>query len=301
VVARVKANGMRIALDSAEGDVSFYSHAHLDHTKGIRRAKSILSSRETAHLLGISSFSEGCRWVKLFNAGHVVGARQALIESDGGAVVYTGDFNAKDSLLTKGGEFLEGDILLIDATYAFPGLRFPEPFEVYEEIAKWVKAHRDRPIVFRTYLSGKPQELIRLINEYLGEAPLVGGKILPYSHRYRELGVKLDYQPLEGPLKEGDIAILPRRFPLQAVSSPYIVETTGWAYLYRLKAHRAFPLSDHSDFYDILAYIEESGAKEVYLLHARKGVARLIERHLRYRVRALSKGLEHRQSTLGRL
>ncbi len=281
MVAIVKANGSRIALDSANGDISFYSHSHFDHTKGLRKAKEIVASRETAKLLSIPSFRESHPLLKLYNAGHIVGARQALIEADGKAIIYTGDFNAKDSLLTKGGEFLEGDILLIDATYAFPGLRFPQPFEVYEEIAKWVRQHRDKPIIFKTYLSGKPQELIRLFNEYLGEAPLVGGKILEFSLKYKALGIKLDFEPLQGPVKPGEIAIVPRRFQISATTSPLLAETTGWAYLYKLRVHRAFPLSDHSDFFDILSYIQHSGAKEVYLLHARKGVAKAIARHLR--------------------
>jgi len=280
VVALLRTPNGSVGLDTGRGDVSFFSHSHRDHLRGLGRAKVVVASRETAHILGIRA-EESHRAVRLFNAGHIVGARQAVVEVDGGVVVYTGDFNAKDSILTKGGEMLEGDVLLIDATFSYPRLRFPDPFEVYDEIARWVRQHRHRPIVFRTYLSGKPQELIRVVNEYLGEAPYVGGEILTYSQRYSSIGVKLDYQPLPPLLKPGDIAILPRRYPVAASTSPFLVETTGWAYLRRLRAHRAFPLSDHSDFYDILAYIEASGAKEVYLLHGRRGMARHLERELR--------------------
>jgi Cft2 family RNA processing exonuclease len=131
------------------------------------------------------------------------------------------------------------------------------------------------------YSTGKAQELVKFINEYLGETPIVGGKAAEVCAAYVRAGVKLQWlapdsaeaqEAMRGaflsvmpphqltPLLAGRLAAVHRRKVLSAFA-------TGWALVRQLPSHAAFPLSDHADFGELLQYAKESGAKRVILAH----------------------------------
>lgn len=58
--------------------------------------------------------------LKLLNAGHIPGSAQVLLEADGKRVLFTGDFNTRDTKLISGAEqnYGELDVLIIESTYA---------------------------------------------------------------------------------------------------------------------------------------------------------------------------------------
>lgn len=57
---------------------------------------------------------------QLFNAGHIPGSAQILIEAEGKRLLYTGDFNTEDTMLLKGAkmEHKDLDAVIIESTYA---------------------------------------------------------------------------------------------------------------------------------------------------------------------------------------
>ncbi|PVX26726.1 MAG: MBL fold metallo-hydrolase [Candidatus Bathyarchaeum sp.] len=57
---------------------------------------------------------------QLLNSGHLPGGAQALIETDGKRMVYTGDYNATDTQLLSGADqdYGELDAIIIESTYA---------------------------------------------------------------------------------------------------------------------------------------------------------------------------------------
>jgi len=57
---------------------------------------------------------------QLFNAGHIPGSAQVLIEAEGKRLLYTGDFNTQDTRLLKGAEmeYKDLDAVIIESTYA---------------------------------------------------------------------------------------------------------------------------------------------------------------------------------------
>jgi putative mRNA 3-end processing factor len=280
--------GTGISLDGCGRINCFVSHAHSDHVAALRAdGKRILASDETLALAGYrgASTAFSCDGVKLklLNSGHILGSRQLRAELDGESFVYTGDFKLQDSLTTKGAEVEKCDVLLIESTYGSPEMVFPERDFVYSCMARWVKSNLDRGaiVVLGGYSIGKAQELIKFANDYLNIAPMVESNIERACGVYGEFGVKLDRIPVktdeaEGIMEGSFLAIttpnaanrefcgklenLYRRKVVCAVAS-------GWALRYAYSADRAFPLSDHADFNQLVEYVERSSPKRVYCTH----------------------------------
>lgn len=278
--------GMQIGLDNGQGDLSFISHAHSDHLSGANKNKRLIASEETLALAELKVKSELPQNVKLLDSGHILGAKQLFVEEDGKCMVYTGDLRTKDSLLFKGAEVNECDSAILDATYADPFYNFPPYFEVYDEIARWVKKNQNSNLIIGCYDLGKSQEIIRILNEYLGITPIVNEKTGRFSAVYEKFGVKLNRiavgsEEAKIEMRKGFVALVSmrhaKRYFARRLADAFERETlcavaTGWSLRYRYDVDKAFPLSDHADFQDIKRYIEQTGAKEVEF-HSGDGTA----------------------------
>ncbi len=280
----------RIVLDGKkEEGINVISHAHKDHLGRIKKA---VATRETAILAGLEGYKERLVLddleIRLVNAGHILGSSQVEI-LDGYHIAYTGDIRLKDSLLFKGGEILNPDILIIESTFGLPSFSFPDPEEIYDEISRWVKANLSagRNVLLGGYSLGKAQELTRLVNE-IGETPIVVNEIWKNNEIYSEMGVNVGEYLLAGTRESKEESRDPSVFlvPMKMVSwetkqlmnvsygRPTVVGiATGWARVFSFKSKgvdRAFPLSDHADFNDLIRYARESGAKRIYTVHGYK-------------------------------
>ena len=218
-------------------------------------------------------------YTKLADAGHILGARQIIVESDGKKSVYTGDLCLRENLITKGAEIVSCDRLIIEATYADPHYTFPPYRDVCDAMARWIVYHYNRGVnvLLGGYELGKSQELIRLVNEYCHVTPVVTEKMESFCEVYERFGVKLDRicigsNEAEEVMKKQFIAIVPmrhaKRYFAHRLGEAFNRETvvsiaTGWAMHYGFNVDQAFPLSDHADHTDLKEYIEQSGAKEV--------------------------------------
>lgn len=303
----------QITLDHA-GDCAFVSHAHSDHAL-VARAPSIIASRETVDLMHArgykvaSDVQHGHYNAKLLNAGHVLGARQFYAETDEGTFAYTGDFRMSDSFCVKGADVPQCDTLFMEATFGSPEFVFPSRAETAEEISKWVLAEREKGIVvLGGYSLGKAQELIKILNDYTGITPVVEDTIARVNEVYRKYGVNLDYllaSSDEG-LRELDknfVAVVPMNkvnnnfaFQLSRAYSRRVASAvaTGWAATERFANAKAFCLSDHSDYPELLQFVERSGAKKIVTHY---GHAKRLARDLR--AKGLNaRALEDRQKLL---
>ncbi len=268
-------------MDNTKGDISFISHAHSDHVKK-KVINKVIASKETLHISGIVGKKVSLKEVKLFDAGHVVGARQISISLDGQRVGYTGDMRLKRGIFNEKAEIMDVDELYIDGTYADPAFRFKDPFEVYDDILKWVNSNNDKIIIFGAYPIGKTQELVKVFNEG-GITPVLHAKNYEYTKKYIELGISLDAikggsEEASDAMRDGAVLIVPnnaltykikRGLSIVYGKEVLFAKATGWALKYRFNVDKAFPLSDHSDFYDIVDYIELSNAKKVHVMFTR--------------------------------
>lgn len=289
-----------VALDCAnkEADVAFFSHAHSDHACSAGKASTALATRATLDLIeargqclplqASDSVSFDDLKLEMENSGHVLGSAQLFAQWDGTSFAYTGDFKLSDSLTCKAARPLQAENILMEATYGSSEYVFPAREEVHDSIAKWTKSHfhKGEIAVLGGYSLGKAQEIVKLLNEHAGIAPIVNENIARLCAVYRKHGVKLDFVPSKS--SEGEQA-LARGKKFVAVLSHHEVTpelafrlrelhgrrvacslATGWALRggrFENDYFKSFCLSDHADFNELVRYAEQSEAKNIFTTH----------------------------------
>ncbi len=268
---------------------AFVSHAHSDH---IAPHREIVTTRVTASLMRLrmdgkrheTILAYGQPWtaefgceMKLFPAGHIFGSAMLHATTEHGSLLYTGDFKLRPSLAAEPCLAPRADVLIMETTFGLPRYVFPPREEIERGIVDFCRqalADKVAPVL-SAYSLGKTQELLQII----------GGAGLPvmlHAHghrmtkRYTELGMKLPpYALLNEHSYAGHVIIAP---PLEANQAPLTwihpkrtAVATGWALdsgaIYRHHCDAAFPLSDHADFPDLLALVDQVQPKLVYTLH----------------------------------
>lgn len=281
---------------------SFVSHAHFDH---VATHREILCSAGTARLMQARLPGErreiilpyeqphelipGCT-VRLYPAGHIFGSAQFHATSDEGTLLYTGDFKLRQGFSAERCATPRADTLIMETTFGLPRYVFPPTEQVLAEIMAFCQQalHEDAiPILFG-YSLGKSQELLQA----LGHAGLPA-MLHPQTHRltkvYEELGMAFPPYALFDPATAGGHVLL---CPPQSVTWTALRKLehrrtamiTGWALdpgaKYRYQCDAAFPLSDHADYPDLLAFVERVQPARVFTLH---GFAQEFARTLRDR------------------
>lgn len=287
----VKFNELRIALDESAPDgrrssnmLAYISHAHTDHTAALGGPAKIFCSNETASLIGLGAKDrvEIPDGITLHNAGHMLGSRQIMLDTEShGRLVYTGDFKMRDGLTVRGAPVLQCDTLIAECTYGRPDVSFPDAQGVYSDMERWMKQNRENIVLWGAYASGKGQEVVKFLNDYCGIAPVVGGKMAGMCAEYSKAGMKLDFLEsgsgeAQEAMRGNFVSVLPPHHTgahlAHMLASAHrrrvkVALTTGWALTRALSCDRAFPLSDHADFAQLLEYCQQSGAKEVFVAH----------------------------------
>ena len=283
------------------------SHAHSDHVR--RHDVEVLSTPETADLFPYQLKSVPVKYnkkhefdgmsIKQKNANHILGSSQFEITTDEQRIVYTGDFRLNESFLFGKCDVPECDTLIIESTYGMPHFKFPEMNKVREDVEKWVKinSRQGKNLVFGSYSLGKSQEIISILNE-MGIVPVVHPKIAEFSRIYNKHGHSLAF--LESGTEDGNktlsnrfAAVMPQNLidssflsSMQGVTGCKIAAAllTGWGTLYNFSSRgieKVFIMSDHADFYQIMNYIKQSKAKEVFTVH---GYQKELAKHIQARV-----------------
>jgi len=269
-------NGLRIGLDHPNGDFSFLSHAHSDHTAGIKKQKNIIASRETLALAGIDQESFTHPLARMIDAGHILGSRQLVIEADGEKTIYTGDISLKPNIFGWSAKIEQCERLIMEATYGDPAYHFPPISEVHQGIERFVKNNDSSNIIIGAYSLGKTQEVVKILNE-AGVVPIVTEEAEFFCSVYESFGIPLERivvgsEEAEEAMSKRFVAIVPmgkaKRYFASRLAAAFNRKTlcaaaTGWALNFRFDTDAAFPLSDHADFDDLVRYVEESGAKQV--------------------------------------
>lgn len=283
----LKAGDYSLALDTHDpnADVNFVSHAHSDHTSGLRKGKRVLSSDATRELIEIRKKTtllplEAPSCVKLLNSGHMLGSKQLHIkyEEQGCSVLYSGDYQMQESPAAESIETTEADILILDSTYPYPNIEFEDRNETITTIQKYTLAKIDSGVtIFGAYTMGKAQELIKILNE-AGMAPFVSSKIAAFSEVYKKHNISLDYLTYND---DSEMTELARKVSVGVVDINKLDEikgtisnganrrvftavATGFAKMFKFNTDVQFTLSDHADFKQATEYIDLCNPKIIY-------------------------------------
>ncbi len=278
---QLQCQGFTLGLDHPAGDFSFLSHAHKDHSAGMQRQKRIIASQETLAIVGLEKSAcvppDGVK-LRMPDAGHMLGSRQLLLEQDGKVTIYTGDISLKENVFGQKAEIPSCDRLIMEATYGSdPVYRFPSHESVYEEISSFIRSNDSSNVLLGCYEIGKAQEMVRILNERCGIAPVVNETTEEICAVYERFGLKLDRleigrEEAEEVMNRRFVAVVPmrhaKRYFARKLADAFGKKTlcaavTGWALTMRFDADAAFPLSDHADFHELREYISRSGAKEI--------------------------------------
>lgn len=282
---------------------SFVSHAHFDHvadhqvflcsegTSRLTRARLPGERRElvlpfdTPHAL-----SPECT-VRLYPAGHIFGSAQ-LHATHGahGTLLYTGDFKLRPGLSAETCATPQADVLIMETTFGLPRYVFPPTEQVVAEIVGFCQQalHDDAVPVLFGYSLGKSQEVLQALGR--AQLPVM---LHPEVHRltqvYEGLGMSFPPYRLFDPFEcAGHVVLCPPQTAgssfLRKIEHRRTAMITGWAMdpgaRFRYQTDHAFPLSDHADFADLLAFVERVRPRQVWTLH---GFAREFAQTLRER------------------
>ncbi len=275
------------------------THGHADHARAghgavlataetlrimaTRYGENFTTTRQTA-TLG-EQMTIGGTAVSFHPAGHVLGSAQIRVERNGLTIVASGDYKRRADPTCLPFEVVRCNVFITEATFGLPVFRHPEP---EAEIAKLIRSAAqfpERAHLVGAYSLGKAQRVIRMLRDAGYDRTIyLHGAMERLCALYEEEGVALG--PLEQATvatgKKGDFAgaiiICPpseiaerwaRRFP-----DPVACFASGWMRI-RQRAKQAnvelpLILSDHGDWDELIATIQDTGASEVWVTHGRE-------------------------------
>jgi putative mRNA 3-end processing factor len=216
-------------------------------------------------------------------AGHVLGSAQIVLEHAGERIVVTGDYKRRADPTCPPFSPTRCDVFVTEATFGLPVFRHPP---VEQEIARLLAAREDNPqrcILVGAYALGKAQRLIAELRRAGYTEPIyLHGAMERMCRLYEQHGVSLGELRLVGDAAkaalEGQIVLCPpgalndrwsRRLP-----DPLTAMASGWMRVRQRARQRQVELplviSDHADWDELTATIEEVAPQETWITHGRE-------------------------------
>jgi putative mRNA 3-end processing factor len=221
--------------------------------------------------------------VSLAPAGHVLGSAQIVVRWKGLTIVVSGDYKRRSDPTCRPFEPVACDVFVTEATFGLPVFRHPPDSEEIGKLLHSVAQFPARSHIVGAYALGKAQRLICLLRRAGWDRPIyVHGALDRLNALYDAFGV--DLGPLAPATTQeraefaGSIIVAPpsalttpwaRRFP-----DPVGAFASGWMRI-RARARQQgveLPLiiSDHADWDELTATIDELRPAEVWITHGRE-------------------------------
>ncbi len=304
----VPAAGLHLDARWAPGTV-FVSHAHSDHCSGAERiactpeTAALHSARHGPRDTTVIPFETPTRMgnaeIVLHSAAHCLGAAMLEVRTDGGTLVYTGDYKLRPNPFAPASSIPRCDELVMECTFGEPRYAFPPDDVLVQQLYAFVDAALadDLTPVVLAYALGKGQEALYYLTRH-GYDVVVHGAIANLCRLHVELGHSFPGPGTWTPYRRGEVGrrvllttpSTRRTAMVQGLSGKRICHLTGWAY--HPGAHNIYkdcdlvlPLSDHADYDELIRTARESGASRIYTVHGPESFAG--------RLRALGLVAEH--------
>jgi putative mRNA 3-end processing factor len=278
-------------------DRAVVTHGHADHARAghgsvaatpetlaimAERYGEDFAGRRTPLAYG-EGFSHNGVEVSLVPAGHVLGSAQVVVRWKGMTIVVSGDYKRRRDPTCAAFEPVPCDVFVTEATFGLPVFRHPDDAGEIATLLKSVERFPERSHIVGAYALGKAQRVIRLLREADWDRTIhVHGAMERLNRLYERHGVDL------GPLApattgtrkdfEGAIIIAPpsaladrwsRRFP-----DPVDCFASGWMRVRARARQRGVELpliiSDHADWDELTATLDELRPGEVWITHGRE-------------------------------
>ena len=271
------------------------THGHADHARPGHQH--VLATAETLAImdvrmgLGRSGVSQqalgfgelvrvGGVQVWLQPAGHVLGSAQVAMQYQGSRAVVSGDYKRASDPTCAGFVPIPCDVFVTEATFALPIFSHPPAIGEARKLLDSVALFPERSHVVGCYALGKAQRLIALLREAGFDGPIyLHGALMPLCEVYARLGVRLgDLRPATGEARErlaGAIVLAPPSAIAdrwaRRLADPVVCLASGWMTVRQRARARGVELplviSDHADWPELLATLDDVGAPEVWVTH----------------------------------
>jgi putative mRNA 3-end processing factor len=297
----------RAVITHGHGDHARPGHEQVlatDATIAIMRARYGDSAGATLQPLGYRErLTIGDVGVTLVPAGHVLGSAQIVLEYRGSRVVFSGDYKRRPDPTCAPFEACACDLFITEATFALPVFRHPPDHGEIDRLLHSVSLFPERCHLVGVYALGKCQRLLALLRRAGYDAPVyLHGALVGLTELYEQHGIALGpVVPATGVARDalkGQIVMAPpgaladpwsRRLP-----DPLVALASGWMRVRQRAKARGVELplvvSDHADWDELTATIDEVGAETVWVTHGREEalVYYAAKRGLRARALALT-------------
>jgi putative mRNA 3-end processing factor len=279
-------------------DRAVITHAHSDHARPGHRA--VLANADTLALMRArlgegraGEVQQALAWgetitlgeVRLWlqPAGHVLGSAQVAMEYRGARAVVSGDYKRVADPTCAGFVPVPCDVFITEATFALPVFRHPPPQQEIARLLASVTLFPERTHVVGCYALGKCQRLIALLRQAGWDAPIwLHGALVPMCQVYEARGVALgDLRPATAAAKPelvGAIVLAPPGAVAdrwaRRLADPVVAMASGWMRVRQRAKSRGVELplviSDHADWDELNATLDDVGAPEVWVTHGRE-------------------------------
>ena len=274
------------------------THAHSDHARPGHG--SVLGTADTLALMRARLGEDGAGKSKqavgfgetlrindvelsLYPAGHVLGSAQVVMTHAGVRAVVSGDYKRVADPTCAGFEPVACDVFVTEATFALPVFVHPPPEAEIRRLLDSVALFPERTHVVGCYALGKCQRVIALLRQAGWDGPIwLHGALAAMCDVYQARGIGLgDLCPATSAAKgdlAGAIVLAPpgaladrwaRRF-----ADPVAAMASGWMRVRQRARSRGVELplviSDHADWNELNATLDEVGAPEVWVTHGRE-------------------------------
>lgn len=239
--------------------------------------------------------------LRLVPAGHVLGSAQIVLDYRSSRVVVSGDYKRRADPTCAPFEPVNCDAFVTEATFGLPVFRHPPDRGEIDKLLHSLTLFPERCHLVGVYALGKCQRVLALLRRAGYEEPVyLHGALIGLCALYERFGVALGpVLPAAGVAREalrGRIVLAPpsaladlwsRRLP-----DPLVALASGWMRV-RQRAKAAgveLPLviSDHADWDELTATIDEVAAEEIWVTHGREEALVYYAVKQGYRARALS-------------
>ena len=239
--------------------------------------------------------------VRLAPAGHVLGSAQIVLEYRGSRVVVSGDYKRRPDPTCAPFDPCTCDVFITEATFGLPVFRHPPDAREIDKLLHSLALFPERSHLVGVYALGKCQRVLALLRQAGYEEPVyLHGALIKLTELYEILGVRLGpVLPLSGVAREalkGRIVLAPpsaiadiwsRRLP-----DPVVAMASGWMRVRQRAKARGVELplviSDHADWDELTATIDEVAAEEIWVTHGREEALVHHATKQGYRARALT-------------